>query len=568
MRRANPLLCAAWLRIRHAMPTIIACVLVGTGLFLALQSERQAVVHRANQTTVQAKMMAATLTGALAFDDAPAAREYLDALKLNPDIRAAAVYSRAGALVAGFSKADAPLPAASAPHAAVVSNLAITVVEPVHQGRLDLGTVYVESTIEPLAVRLSRYVAVGMMIAAAALLIYLLGRSFSRVAVANSRLQEEIVAREQAEAALVQAQKMEALGQLTGGIAHDFNNLLMAASAGLELLERSSDPARRQRFAQGIRESIERGALLTRQLLTFARRSPVHAQVVDVSERFRGIRNLLDRSLRENIVLVYDLDEGLWPVDVDPVQFEVAIVNIAVNARDAMPQGGTIRISARNVPASPMMDDAVRIAIADEGCGVPADLLAKVFDPFFTTKEVGQGTGLGLSQVYGFVRSAGGLVEIDSAEGRGTTLTLLLPRSTEAPRDTPFGSPDAAPPPVRAQTVLVVEDDPRIAESVCEMLRLVGCSPRATGAPEDALAFIAAHGIDLVISDMVMPGSINGLDLAKALHDRDKPVPVILMTGYSDLAQRARDEGFRLLDKPFSLQALAHAINSVDANTV
>jgi CheY-like chemotaxis protein len=354
---------------------------------------------------------------------------------------------------------------------------------------------------------------------------------------------------------------MEAIGHLTGGIAHDFNNLLMAASSGLELLERSSEPQRRQRYAQGIREALDRGARLTRQLLTFARGTSVNPEVVDIRVQLRAIQDLLERSLRGNIVVTYELDDDLWPVFVDPVQFEVCIVNIAVNARDAMPQGGTIRITARNVAAVAEIGEAVCLAIADDGCGMPQDLLPKVFDPFFTTKPVGQGTGLGLSQVYGFVRSAAGQVALDSAVDRGTTISLYLPRCTREAADRQSTAQQGGPPAVRSQTVLVVEDDPRIADSLCEMLRQLGCSPLSACGPDEALDLIAAQSVDVVLSDMMMPGGISGLELATMLRDRPGALSIILMTGYSDVAQRARDEGFRLLAKPFTIAMLAQALN-------
>ena len=549
-------------RLRNTAPAIIACLLVGIGLTLAVRSERAWVDLRAEQTTVQARIMASALGGALAFEDVSATREYLGALELNPAIRAAAVYAHSGKIIASFAKDRVTFPTRIAPHGAVVSNLTITVAERVHQGNLELGTVYVQSSIEPLQVRLSRYFAVGLMICLAAGLIFLLGRSFARAALANEQLRAQIIAREQAERALAQAQKMEALGHLTGGIAHDFNNLLMAASSGLQLLERTTDPLRRERYVHGIKEALDRGARLTRQLLTFARHSPVNAEVVDVRARLFGIAELLERSLRQDILLEWDLAPDLWLVRVDPVQFEVAVVNIAVNARDAMPDGGTIRISAGNVGGTATIGDRVRIAIADQGCGMAPDLQAKVFDPFFTTKAVGSGTGLGLSQVYGFVQAAGGDVAIDSTLGRGTTLTLWLPRS----RDTTRVVAQPAQPAhavVRAQIVLVVEDDPRIAESLCEMLLLLGCTPLCARDSAEALDRIASGPVDIVLSDMVMPGAINGLDLARGL--RDRAMRVILMSGFSDLAQSARADGFPMLDKPFTLQSLAEALNSLDA---
>ena len=378
-------------RLRNTAPAIIACLLVGIGLTLAVRSERAWVDLRAEQTTVQARIMASALGGALAFEDVSATREYLGALELNPAIRAAAVYAHSGKIIASFAKDRVTFPTRIAPHGAVVSNLTITVAERVHQGNLELGTVYVQSSIEPLQVRLSRYFAVGLMICLAAGLIFLLGRSFARAALANEQLRAQIIAREQAERALSQAQKMEALGHLTGGIAHDFNNLLMAASSGLQLLERTTDPLRRERYVHGIKEALDRGARLTRQLLTFARHSPVNAEVVDVRARLFGIAELLERSLRQDILLEWDLAPDLWLVRVDPVQFEVAVVNIAVNARDAMPDGGTLTIRTANATAADAGPEAaamltpgeyIMIEVADTGTGIaPEHLEIATADP-------------------------------------------------------------------------------------------------------------------------------------------------------------------------------------------
>jgi signal transduction histidine kinase len=227
----------------------------------------------------------------------------------------------------------------------------------------------------------------------------------------------------QTETALRQAQKMEAVGQLTGGVAHDFNNLLMAFQSGLRMLERPMDRERRQRIVDSMQQAIERGTALTRQLLAFSRRRPLEAQTVDLETRLIGMREILQRSLRGDVQVEMAFEDDMWPIEVDPGELELAILNICVNARDAMPDGGTIRISARNVGKK------VRIAVTDSGLGMPAEVQSHAFEPFFTTKEVGKGSGLGLAQVYAFVTRSKGSATVTSEVGRGTTVSLLFPRS-------------------------------------------------------------------------------------------------------------------------------------------
>jgi signal transduction histidine kinase/CheY-like chemotaxis protein len=541
----------------------VALLLIFVSLLLAWQIERQAGADRSRQMSVQARILANSVAGALAFDDRAAAREFLDALQLNEDIQAAAVYGARGELIAGYVKKGAQLPVRVQPHSPIIEGAELTVVEPVRQENLQLGNVYVRAIVEPWTRRASRYFGIGAVIVMAALLIAALGASYASATAANRRLQEEIDAREKAEAQLRQAQKMEAIGQLTGGVAHDFNNMLMAASSGLELLERAKDPDRREKLKRGIRDALDRGAKLTQQLLTFSRRSPLQKEVIDIRRRMSGLADLLERSLREDISVRYDLAPDLWSIEVDPSQFDVALLNIAVNARDAMPKGGIICIAAANVPHGLDGHDAVRISIEDQGSGMSPEQIDKAFEPFFTTKGVGRGTGLGLSQVYGFTRASGGSVAIESREGVGTTVVLLLPRSerasSHAARDDEAAVQDK---PLRRR-VLLVEDDDAVAELIAQMVEELGCEVTRAGSVDEALGQFDGAAVDAVLSDMVMPGGRNGLDLARELRIRDADLPILLMTGYSSAAASAADEGFEVLAKPFTIETLASHLRQI-----
>jgi signal transduction histidine kinase/ActR/RegA family two-component response regulator len=546
----------------------IASLLLVASLGLAYHNEDQARAEKIREVEVQANVLAASLAGPLAFDDQTATREYIEALKASPEFDAVGVYGLDGRLVAGFARAGEPLPGINRARRPIVRGNEIIVAADVTQGGTRLGSVYVGAATESWARRAGRYLGIAIVLVMACLLVAVLGAFYASVSAANRRLQAEIAGREEAEEALRQAQKMEAMGQLTGGVAHDFNNLLMVASSGLELLERTTDPARRDRLKDGIRQAIERGAKLTQQLLTFARRSPLSPEVVDVSARVRGLQALLERSLREDIKVEFDLARDLWPIEVDPSQLDVAILNIAINARDAMPEGGTIRIGAHNYPAGREgARDMVRVSIRDTGAGIPSDVLEKVFEPFFTTKSVGNGTGLGLSQVYGFVRSSGGDVRIESQEGKGTSVFLLFPRSGRSlPRpaatDQPFNRAE------HDATVLVAEDDEHVAELVCEMLRELGYKSRRGATAAEALRVLEESGpFDLVLSDMIMPGKMNGLELAHEIARREPHLPVILMTGYSDAAGSAAAEGFALLVKPYTMEALGETLGQALRST-
>jgi signal transduction histidine kinase/CheY-like chemotaxis protein len=540
----------------------IALLLLLVSLLLGWQWEQRQNADQVRQVTVQARILGGSVAGALAFDDYQTASEYLMALRANENIEAAGVYSETGDLVAGFAKPGEKVPERVRRQSRHIEGSNLVVVEPVRQGNLELGTVYLRSIVEPFSARLSRYVAIGTILLLAALLIALLGASNAAAAAANRELLEQIAAREQAETALRQAQKMEALGQLTGGVAHDFNNLLMAASSGLELMGRAKDQQRRDKLAEGMRNALDRGAQITQQLLAFSRRAPLNSEALKLGDHIDKLAGLLDHSLRENVSVRFALPKDLWPLDVDVSQFDVAVLNLAVNAKDAMPRGGLVRITAVNRPAALDGRDAVEIAVEDEGVGMSPDALEKAFEPFFTTKEVGRGTGLGLSQVYGFVQSAGGSVSIASEPGVGTTISLLLPRSlpqpeaeAAAPADTEHGS-------LKGLRVLLVEDDPSLNELVGQMLEEQGTQVLAATTAAEGLALFENNAVDAVLSDMVMPGEMGGLDLARRMREMRKDFPVVLMTGYSAAAGPAAAEGFAVLRKPFTMAALATTLES------
>lgn len=364
---------------------------------------------------------------------------------------------------------------------------------------------------------------------------------------------------------LAQMQKMEALGQLTGGIAHDFNNLLMIVSGHAELLHRKLSEPSQLRAVEAIMGAGRRGERLTRQLLTFSRRQPLNPVAIDLRQRVQEAAPMLTSSLRGNITLVLDLPDDLWPVEADVAEFELALVNIAVNARDAMPDGGIFTISARNVPAGEgragqPATDHLLIAFTDTGVGIPQEILKKIFDPFFTTKAVGKGTGLGLSQVYGFAHQSGGTVSVASEVGRSSTISLYLNRCKKSAVTTP--KPDVQNVAHAEGTVLVVEDNPDVADVTATLLKQIGYRVLHAGNAVDALERIEnGGGIDLVFSDIVMPSGMNGIHLAQELKERYPAIRVLLTTGYSDVAA-AGETRFPILRKPFELVALEQAIRA------
>ncbi len=376
--------------------------------------------------------------------------------------------------------------------------------------------------------------------------------------------QEKLVqAREQ----LAMAQKMEAIGKLTGGIAHDFNNLLMIIGGNAQTFKRLLDP-KLPRAIEAIQAAAKRGEDLTRQLLTFSRRQHLSPTVVDLSASVKNMRTMIESSLRGNIVYNEKIGDGVWPVKVDLAELELAIVNLAVNARDAMPNGGTFTLSIHNVTAIHELGDEllkgtfVAVEFSDTGMGIPPNLLSHIFDPFFTTKEVGKGPGLGLSQVYGFAHQAGGTVTAESKVGQGTTITVYLPSCA----DEQIASKDvSATKTERSQrpTVLIVDDSADVAEVTSSLFEHLGYETVYRDSAEAALKLLAdGTKIDLVFTDIVMPGTIDGVGLAGAIRSRYPSLPVILTTGYSDAAQAAPPD-LRILHKPFDADALRDFIQGM-----
>jgi signal transduction histidine kinase/ActR/RegA family two-component response regulator len=387
-----------------------------------------------------------------------------------------------------------------------------------------------------------------------------------RVDEATAELRQQMDERSRIQDALRQAQKMEAIGQLTGGVAHDFNNLLMVIIAGLEMIERHRNSERFASFVESMRSAAQRGASLTRQLLAFSRRQPLKTEAVDLARHFDGMRELLDRSVGSNIRLLTNFAADLWPVEVDPNELELVILNLAFNARDAMPDGGTITVQGENVA-----EGFVRLTVADTGSGMPADVAARAFEPFFTTKEIGKGSGLGLAQAYGFAHESGGSVEIQTEPGYGTRIVLTLPRSrSSVPERSPQTRTSAPerPDDHRAGEILLVEDDDEVALLVSEMLDQLGYHVLRTATASAALGALAnGRQIDLVFSDIMMPGGMDGVGLARELHHRRPHLPVLLTTGHPGAARLdIEGKGLHVLAKPYQLDdlrvALAEAFRS------
>jgi len=380
------------------------------------------------------------------------------------------------------------------------------------------------------------------------------------------RLYEEADRRETAERALRQSQRLEAIGQLTGGVAHDFNNLLMIVSGSVHRLRREIGDAKQLRLLDAIVNATRRGESLTRQLLSFSRRQTLQPTVIDLSAWLPELKEMLSRSLRGDIEVRLLVPRRACLVKVDASELELALLNLAFNARDAMPSGGILSITAKPIALRGKFgEDGLRgpfvaIRVADSGQGIPPEILPRVFEPFFTTKEVGKGTGLGLSQVYGFAKQSGGTANITSTARRGTAITLFLPRSFEeqtAARALPRAAGAALP----GGTALVVEDNSEVVEVARGYFTDLGFSVSIAASAQEGLAFVEqTSDITLVFSDILMPGGINGVDLAKELRRRFPGIAVLLTTGYSSSAQDAVREGFEVLQKPYDLAALERAL--------
>ncbi len=400
-------------------------------------------------------------------------------------------------------------------------------------------------------------------------------RRTERARLALLQAQDETRRREQAEASLHQAQKMEAVGQLTGGVAHDFNNLLTAIMGSLEMIVQAEGVGEAVRkYAAGAMRAAERGARLTQQLLAFSRRQMLRPEIVNVNQLLGEFETLMQRAVGESLDFVLSLDPEVDPCRVDPAQFQSAVLNLVVNARDATPGGGRIAIETRNVMLAANSGSLdievapgryVMIAVSDTGSGMDVEVRAQAFDPFFTTKEVGKGSGLGLSQVYGFAKQSGGHVTVESEPGQGTIVRLYLP-SVEIPaaqRIEP--SVSARPETGRGATVLVVEDDPAVLETVSDGVNALGYRALTAHNAVEALGILRQdEPIDLLFTDIAMPGGMNGIELARQARQLRQDIKVLLTSGYAGaLAEGEASEGFAVLGKPYRQVQLAETIANV-----
>ncbi|MCK1358621.1 ATP-binding protein [Bradyrhizobium sp. 199] len=435
--------------------------------------------------------------------------------------------------------------------------------------------IYVSAGLETSAIRARWFATIGQHlvfgIPATALLFLLLALALRR----TQHLQAEAAKRREAEEALKHSQRLEALGQLTGGVAHDFNNLLTVIRASVDLLNRPQLPEeRRQRYITAIADAVARAAKLTSQLLAFARRQTLKPEVFDVGERMQALHDMLTPLLGPAIEIAMRLPAEPCLVRADAGQFETALINMATNARDAMQGKGRITFQvepATTVPdtlagpsgsQSPGHHGFIRVTVSDTGIGIPAARLDRIFEPFFTTKQVGHGTGLGLSQVFGFARQSGGEVTVTSEVGHGSTFSLYLPRVAPdllPQRQAPNTAPAVA---GSGMSVLVVEDNIELANFAADGLTELGYSITLVDNATDALAelVVDADRFDVVFSDVVMPG-MTGLDLARSIRDRGIDVPIVLTTGYSQALAQDGVAGFDLVQKPYSIEELSRVLH-------
>jgi len=397
------------------------------------------------------------------------------------------------------------------------------------------------------------------------------------LAEANRALRNEIAERLRAEEALLQVQKLEAIGQLTGGVAHDFNNLLTVISGNLQMLqERVAHVPLLLKLADAAAKAAARGAELTRNLLAFSRRQPLQPREIDIGELVHNMTDMMRRTLGESIHIETAIQAGLAKVAADPGQLENALLNLALNARDAMPRGGELNIRAATtladaIPGEDKNEMApgeyVMLAVSDNGSGMPPDVLKRVFEPFFTTKTTGKGSGLGLATVYGFVKQSGGHVRIYSEISRGTTVQLYLPqaKSNNEALMQEYASNHA--PRAEGETVLLVEDDEGVRELAATFLQDLGYAVLEAINGKQALAILEeGRSIDLLFTDLVMPGGMNGLELSREALRRRPAMKVLYTSGYMEnvLAHDGQfDVGIQLITKPYTKEALAKRIRLV-----
>jgi signal transduction histidine kinase/CheY-like chemotaxis protein len=572
-----------WPPLSQLAAGLLAPLMLLLGVLVVTQADRVYRVEQTQRAGIRAQVIAASVTAAVDFGDMAAAREAIAPFKVDPATRAIAIYDSGGKLLTGYALRGMPL-SQSLPGTGALTNMAEGRAL-VTTGGKQIGTAYVVSEIEPFARRLTRYALITLLAVMAALIVLILGLSQAALRRANAELQkangeliEQMAQREKAENELRQVQKMESIGQLTGGIAHDFNNMLAVVIGNLDIAERrfAKNPDRaRQAIAHAL-EGANRAASLTKRLLAFARRSPLQPQPIDANQLVANMSELLRRTLGEGIALETVLAGGLWRTCADPGQLENAVLNLCVNARDAMDGRGRLTIETLNAH----LDDNYAgqhqgvaagqycaIVISDDGPGMPSEVMDRAFEPFFTTKGVGKGTGLGLAQVYGFVRQSGGHVKIYSEVAQGTAVKIYLPRY--------FGPAEVAQIPDKAEelprgrpgeVVLVVEDEDQVRGMTVDALHELGYEVLQAEGGEQALALIRERAdIRLLFTDVVMP-NLSGRELAEQARMIRPELPVLYTTGYTRNAvvhNGVVDADVAFLPKPFTIEQLAQKVRSV-----
>ena len=386
----------------------------------------------------------------------------------------------------------------------------------------------------------------------------------AELATANEQLAGQIAERERIESVLRQTQRLEAVGQLTSGVAHDFNNLLMVVLGNLRQMQKTeADPVNQRRLLM-MAQAAERGAQLTSQMLAFSRRQRLEPRVVDLNETVIGMNDLLQSTMGGSVQIATALQPDLWPAMIDPTQIELAILNLAINARDAMEVGGALTVETANVtlgasdkPEEPAAGDYVMVAVSDTGSGMTDDVRARVFEPFFTTKDVGKGSGLGLSQVFGLAKQSGGGVCIDSRPGHGTSVKIYLPRAEAGPRIEEAPVPAAVKAPTSERLVLLVDDDSAVREVTAGILGDLGYRVIEAGSGPAALDLLdGSEPVDLVLLDFAMPG-MNGAEVAREARARRPGVPILFVTGYADTAALDLAGEDAIVRKPYVERELA-----------
>lgn len=579
------------------LATVIA--LLVAGVLMAYFSERSYREQKINEVSVQAQILASTVTAALVFADREATQEYVNALSANPEVRAAAVFHESGELFASYRRSPLEsLPESVQDHEPRFGDDRLYVAKPVLQGDRQIGTVYLRTVVEPVTNRILRYGGIVLLVTMASLVVVVLGSAHATLTRTNAelkkragalshayaQLQTETEEREKAEEALRQAQKMEAIGQLSGGIAHDFNNLLTIVSGNLQILQRRLRQGRTdvEKYVEFAMDGVNRATSVTQRILAFSRRQPLSPTAVQLNELVAGMADLIRQSAGESIAVETRLHaEGWTRCDIN--QMENVLLNLVINARDAMLEGGTLTIETEDISRDRALpgyggippDDYVRLSVVDTGTGMSDEVRTKALDPFFTTKAEGQGTGLGLSMIYGFVTQSGGHLHIASGLGTGTNVTMFMPREQyngHSADDAP--SADAGSSRVRgdvfaafdrAPTVLIVEDEAYVRMLAVEAIRDEGYRMIDESDGKAALALLESDcAIDLMITDVRLPG-VNGYQLAKAGMACRPQLKVILVTGFTQesVPEELMRAGAKFLYKPYDVNELASCVREL-----